>query len=99
MLAIPSASLPRRLRSCACEDVDRLSGESNGARWVAPASWSAAVLCRFWSVRRYRKRQRTGAVQNLAEFYRPFWKIRQSTNGPWEGGVQFAVSAIRSLIR
>ena len=55
--------------------------EPTDAQCVAPASWTAAVLCRFWSVRRCRKRQppprrsgalarredgRTGAVQNLA---------------------------------
>ncbi len=39
----------------------------NGDREVAPASRSAAVLCRFCRVRRFPKRQRTGAVQNLAD--------------------------------
>ena len=31
------------------------------------ASWSAAVLCRFWRGPAWRKPQRTGALQNLAD--------------------------------
>jgi len=34
------------------------------------ASWSAAVLCRFWNRLADPKRQRTGAVQDLAMFSR-----------------------------
>ena len=43
-----------------------------GAHWDhepvlgAAAFWSAAVLCRFRNVGQVQKRQRTGAVQNLA---------------------------------
>src|SRR5271157_1915217 len=38
---------------------------------AAPASWTAAVLCRFrWLRLIGPKRQRTGAVQDLAEFGR-----------------------------
>jgi hypothetical protein len=38
-------------------------------------SWTAVVLYRFWTRHNLRKRQRAGAVQDLAETQRPL-KIR-----------------------
>jgi hypothetical protein len=32
-----------------------------------PASWTAAAVCRFYTLRYMRKRQRAAAVQNLAK--------------------------------
>jgi hypothetical protein len=40
----------------------------------ASASWSAAVLCRYANATRWRKRQRTAALQDLAEHWAGSWK-------------------------
>jgi hypothetical protein len=37
----------------------------------AIASWTAAVICRFQACHSFQKRQRTGALQNLAGIRRP----------------------------
>jgi len=49
--------------------------EPSGANANTLASWSAAVLCRFWIRRPFGKRQRTGAVQNLAASTRGSWAV------------------------
>ena len=49
--------------------------EPREALFDASASWTVAVLCRFSSWRPDRKRQGTGAVQNLAEFSPPSSRI------------------------
>ena len=47
-----------------------------GAAANASPSWSAAVLCRFANATRWRKRQRTAALQDLAEHWGSLWKPR-----------------------
>jgi len=45
-----------------------------GAVASASASWSAAVLCRYVNAMRWRKRQRTAALQDLAEHWAGSWE-------------------------
>src|SRR6267142_2667699 len=52
-----------------------------GAAASASASWSAAVLCRFANAIRWRKRQRTAALQDLAEHLVGSWKASASNIG------------------
>ena len=58
--------------------------EPHGAQCVAPASWSAAVLCRFWSVRAIRKAPEDWRSPKPAGvFLPPFGKYVQLTNDSW----------------
>src|SRR2546425_6994990 len=77
-----------------------------GLRFRAPAAWSAAVLCRFSTKRVSRpktkihassisrplaKRQRTGAVQDLAEF--PAASV-MADGGSWRGLLPYGMQLI-----
>src|SRR5436309_2192318 len=50
---------------------------------AAAASWTAAVLCRFWTACPDRKRQRTAALQDLAESRTVHGKISSKTPAQW----------------
>jgi hypothetical protein len=55
-----------------------------GAAASASPPWSAAVLCRFANATRWRKRQRTAALQDLAEHWGGSGKASMPFGAHWE---------------